>query len=113
MCDSISRSPNDGSPDADWCTGTDLNRNWGYHWNEGGSSDNTCSDAYHGPSAFSEVEDCNVRDFLLKNNGTIKFYNNMHSYSQMILLPWGYTETQMPNYDRNLEIANTVYPLPF
>ena len=24
-----------------------------------------CSDTYHGPSAFSEIENVNVRDFLL------------------------------------------------
>ena len=38
------------------CHGTDANRNWGYEWNTGGSSGNGCSDTYHGPEAFSEVE---------------------------------------------------------
>ena len=38
------------------CHGTDANRNWGYQWNTGGSSGNGCSDTYHGPEAFSEVE---------------------------------------------------------
>jgi hypothetical protein len=36
--------------------GTDANRNWGYHFNDGGSSENECSETYHGPEAFSEVE---------------------------------------------------------
>ena len=44
------RSPNSA------CSGTDANRNWGYHWNDGGSSNNGCSDTYHGSEAFSEVE---------------------------------------------------------
>ena len=26
------------------------------------------------------------------------FYNSIHSYSQLILIPWGYTETPPPNY---------------
>jgi hypothetical protein len=46
------RSPNDGGV----CSGTDANRNWGYHWNNGGSSDYGCSETYHGAEAFSEVE---------------------------------------------------------
>jgi hypothetical protein len=30
------------------CIGVDNNRNWDFHWNEGGSSPNTCDDAYMG-----------------------------------------------------------------
>merc|ERR1712002_1167959 len=48
----------------DSCDGTDANRNWDYHWAEGGSSANSCSETYHGPSAFSEVETQNVRDYV-------------------------------------------------
>ena len=36
--------------------GTDLNRNWGFHWNDGGSSSHPCSQVYHGYGPFSEVE---------------------------------------------------------
>ena len=99
---SFYRSPNQ------FCTGTDLNRNWGYHWNDGGSSNNPCSDSYMGKSAFSEIENQNVRDFLSKHKDTIKYYVNLHSYSQLVLLPWGYTEEPMPIYDRYLEVANKV-----
>merc|ERR1712110_1126092 len=56
------RSPNTGG-----CFGTDANRNWGFHWNTGGSSSNPCADTYMGSEAFSEVENRNVRDFLLAN----------------------------------------------
>merc|ERR1712226_1521374 len=28
------------------CMGVDANRNWGFHWNEGGSSNNKCTDTY-------------------------------------------------------------------
>ena len=96
------------SPNA-YCTGTDLNRNWGYHWNDGGSSSNPCSDSYMGTSAFSEVENRNVRDFLTQHKNKIKYYVNIHSYSQLVLLPWGFTEDPMPDYDRYLEVANEVY----
>ena len=85
------RSPNTGG-----CFGTDANRfypfaipdmngcrNWGFHWNTGGSSSNPCADTYMGSEAFSEVENRNVRDFLLANKDQIKFYNNLHSYRSL------------------------------
>jgi len=88
------RSPNNGG-----CYGTDANRNWGFHWGTGGSSNNPCSDTYMGSQAFSEVENRNVRDFLTTNKDKIKFYNNIHSYSQLVLLPWGWGYDQPDNYD--------------
>lgn len=38
------------------CRGADPNRNWGYMWNTGGSSNAPCDDTFHGEAAFSEVE---------------------------------------------------------
>ena len=55
--------------------GTDANRNWGFHWNTGGASAEPCDESFMGSAEFSEVENRNVRDFLLANNGTIKLYN--------------------------------------
>jgi len=95
------RSPNTGS-----CFGTDANRNWGFHWNTGGSSSNPCADTYMGSEAFSEVENRNVRDFLLANKEQIKFYNNLHSYSQLILLPWGWGYDLPDNIDDLTRMAN-------
>jgi hypothetical protein len=97
------RSPNEGSLQ---CAGTDANRNWGYHWNEGGTSDNACSDTYHGDSAFSEVEVANVRDYLLARPGQFVFFHDIHSYSQLVLLPWGFTMTEAPGYDRLFAMAS-------
>merc|ERR1712135_269937 len=88
------RSPNDGG-----CVGTDANRNWGYHWGTGGSSSDGCSDTYMGSEAFSEIETKNVRDWLTNNKDAIKFYNNVHSYSQLVLLPWGYGYDEPDNVD--------------
>ena len=31
-------------------------------------------------------------------NGAVKYFNNMHSYSQLVLLSWGYTADPPPNY---------------
>merc|ERR1712038_2241680 len=89
------RTPNGNSG----CYGTDANRNWGYHWGTGGSSSDPCSDTYMGPEAFSEIETKNVRDWLTLNKETVKFYNNVHSYSQLVLLPWGYGYDEPDNVD--------------
>jgi len=80
------------------CRGVDANRNFGYHWNDGGSSGDKCFDTYHGPEAFSEPETRAVRDFILSQGGRVKYYNNMHSYSQLVLLSWGYTAEPPPGY---------------
>jgi hypothetical protein len=36
-----------------------------FHYSEGGSSNDKCTDTYHGPDAFSEPETAAVRDFIL------------------------------------------------
>ena len=96
-------------PEQDFsCYGTDANRNWGYHWNDGGSSGYGCAETYMGPSAFSEVENANVRDFVMANKDRIKFFNTIHSYSQLILLPWGFTTDHAPGYNNLLHLANEV-----
>ena len=50
---------------------------------EGGSSADKCQQTYHGLNAFSEPETAAVRDFLLSRQDTIKYYNSLHSYSQV------------------------------
>jgi hypothetical protein len=71
--------------------GVDLNRNWGYMWgyDDQGSSPNTNSETYRGPSAFSEPETQAVRDLML--NYDFDTAISYHSYSQLVLYPWGYT----------------------
>ena len=88
------------------CLGADANRNWGFHFGSGGSSDDPCLDIFMGAEAFSEVENRNVRDFLAAHSGDVKMYNSLHSYSQLVLLPWGWTEERPDNYDDLLNLAN-------
>lgn len=86
------RQPNSGST----YVGTDLNRNWGYNWGCcGGSSGSTSSETYRGPSAFSAPETQALRNFV---NGRvvggvqqIKANIDFHTYSQLVLWPYGYT----------------------
>ncbi|HWM25471.1 MAG TPA: M14 family zinc carboxypeptidase [Chthoniobacterales bacterium] len=46
------------------CFGVDNNRNFEIFFGEGGSSPSECSDGFHGPSAFSEPENQNIRHIL-------------------------------------------------
>ena len=73
--------------------GVDPNRNYGYMWGilDVPTSSHVPSDeTYVGPRAFSEPETQAVRDLV----GCERFAGviTYHSYSQLILYPWGYTE---------------------
>ncbi|MEJ3748390.1 M14 family zinc carboxypeptidase [Actinomycetes bacterium KLBMP 9797] len=86
------RQPNSGST----AVGTDLNRNWGYNWGCcGGSSGTTSSETYRGPSAFSAPETQRLRDFVnsrvVGGVQQIKVNIDFHTYSQLVLWPYGYT----------------------
>ncbi len=78
--------------------GVDLNRNWGYHWGEGGSSGSTSSEIYRGEAPFSEPETQILRDLAI-TYGNIRYHMDIHSYSQMVLQPWGYTYDLPPDHD--------------
>merc|ERR1712209_74518 len=92
-------------PNGNGCFGTDANRNFGFHWGTGGSSSDPCSDTYMGSEPFSEIETANMRDWLTANKDMIKFYNNVHSYSQLILLPWGWGYDEPKNNDDLYRVA--------
>lgn len=72
--------------------GVDPNRNYGYNWglDNVGSSPSPASQVYRGTSPFSEPETQVIRDlFAGKNFQAVITY---HSYSQVILYPWGFTD---------------------
>ncbi len=81
------------------CVGVDGNRNFEYHWDEGGSSDLSCSGVYHGPEPFSEVELQNMRDYIYSFGDSVVYYQNLHSNAQMIMYPWAYECTLEGNVD--------------
>jgi carboxypeptidase A4 len=72
------------------CKGTDLNRNFGYHWGEQGQSQQPCSEIYSGSSAFSEPETRAQQNFFAKSAAKFRAFLTFHSYGQYILYPWGY-----------------------
>jgi carboxypeptidase T len=76
--------------------GVDLNRNWGYQWGlASGSSGSTMDDTYRGTAAFSEPETSNLRNFI-QARGNLKCLVSFHSYSELYLRPWSYTNDDPP-----------------
>jgi carboxypeptidase T len=87
------RNPNPGQP----CMGVDLNRNCDFLWASGiGTSASSCSDVFKGSAAFSEPETRNVRH-LLDEFPNIGCMLDVHSYSELILYPWGDDTDQTTN----------------
>ncbi|KAL7862836.1 hypothetical protein SRHO_G00118200 [Serrasalmus rhombeus] len=82
------RKPNPGSS----CIGVDPNRNWDVNFGGPGSYNNPCDDRYYGPYANSESEVKAIVDFV-KSHGKLKAFLSIHSYSQFLLYPYGYTST--------------------
>ncbi|XP_053318052.1 carboxypeptidase A1-like [Spea bombifrons] len=87
------RSPNTGST----CVGTDPNRNWDAGFGGAGSSSNPCSETYRGRAAHSEPEVKSIVDFV-RSHGNIKGFVSIHSYSQMLLYPYGYTSARAADH---------------
>jgi carboxypeptidase T len=85
------RQPNAGSS----AVGTDLNRNWSFQWGCcGGSSGTFSSETYRGASPFSAPETQRVRDFInsrVIGTQQIKAHIDFHTYSELVLWPYGYT----------------------
>ncbi|XP_069720378.1 carboxypeptidase A1-like [Phaenicophaeus curvirostris] len=86
------------------CVGVDPNRNWDAGFGGSGASKNPCSETYHGPYANSEPEVKAIVDFV-KNHGNIKAFISIHSYSQLLLYPYGYTNTPVPDQEELHEIS--------
>ncbi len=113
--------------------GIDLNRNFTYFWNVTngvGSSGSVCEQTYRGPSAASEPEtqavENYVRSIFADNRGennsdaapldTSGMHIDLHSYSELILWPWGHDYDPAPNgpqlqtLGRKLAYFNDYYP---
>ncbi len=113
--------------------GVDLNRNFSYFWNSTngqGSSGNQCDQTYRGPSPGSEPETQAVENYIrsifpdVRGDGendaapatTPGMHIDLHSYSELVLWPWGHTDVAAPNgvalqtLGRRLAWFNNYYP---
>jgi len=96
------RRPNQGST----CIGTDPNRNFPYRWNSGGSSGAPCSEIFHGPASFSEIEVKNIAEYGKKLLPNLKGYIDFHAYGMLYMRPWGYTTAAAPDEARLQRIGD-------
>ncbi|EGV98195.1 Carboxypeptidase A4 [Cricetulus griseus] len=96
------RSRNPGSR----CIGVDPNRNWNASFGGEGASDNPCSEVYHGSHPNSEVEVKSVVDFI-QNHGHFKCFIDLHSYSQLLMYPYGYTVKKAPDAEELDDVARS------
>ncbi|KAL8222511.1 UNVERIFIED_CONTAM: hypothetical protein K2H54_077128 [Gekko kuhli] len=94
------RSVNAGSS----CVGVDPNRNWDAGFGGPGSSSNPCSETYHGPFPHSESEVKSIVDFIL-GHGNVKSALSIHSYSQMLMFPYGYKTEPAPDHQELNDLA--------
>ncbi|XP_021496979.1 carboxypeptidase A2 [Meriones unguiculatus] len=86
------------------CLGVDPNRNWDANFGGPGASSNPCSDSYHGPKPNSEVEVKAIVDFI-KSHGKVKAFITLHSYSQLLMFPYGYKCAKPDNFAELDELA--------
>ncbi|CAJ0944463.1 unnamed protein product, partial [Mesorhabditis belari] len=84
-------------PQQQCCQGVDLNRNFDWFFGQVGSSTDPCSEIYQGGFAFSEPETRAVRDFLAQHR--ITTFITLHSYSQILMYPFGH---QVRTYSNDL-----------
>lgn len=71
--------------------GVDPNRNYGWEW--GGASTNWTSETYQGTSAFSEPETQAVQNLIDSHHFVAGI--SYHSYSELVLYPFGYEDGVM------------------
>ncbi|KAM4874149.1 carboxypeptidase A5 isoform 2-T9 [Thomomys bottae] len=79
-----------------FCIGVDLNRNWKSGFGGNGSTKNPCSETYHGPSPQSEPEVAAIVNFIT-GHGNFKALISIHSYSQMLMYPYGHSLEPVSN----------------
>ncbi|MEE8142206.1 MAG: M14 metallopeptidase family protein, partial [Planctomycetota bacterium] len=78
--------------------GVDLNRNWSYAWGGEGSSGSPQSNTYRGTAPFSEPETAAVSAYIT-SLPDVRLHLDIHSYSQLVLQPWGFTLDLPPDHD--------------
>lgn len=88
--------------------GIDLNRNFGYKWGYDniGSSGTPGSETYRGSAPFSEPETQALRDFINAHDFVTAL--NYHSYSNLLIYPWGYEEQFPEDFWIYKEIGDSI-----
>lgn len=92
--------------------GADINRNYPFEWgNHGGSSGDPCNAIYRGPTPASESETAAIIAYARTLFPDVRppdlaapapaetpgVFVDVHSYSRLVLWPWGFSETPTGN----------------
>ncbi len=84
--------------------GVDPNRNYGFQWGNVGTSDSFNSPVYHGPNAWSEPEIISMKNLMESHHFVTGI--TYHSYSELVLFPFGYEMgVTAPDHDALEELA--------
>lgn len=81
------RQPN-SFPGGVFCKGVDLNRNYGFQFNAGGSA---CSEMYPGNEAFSAAETRAIAEIIGDEERNVRGYFDLHSYGQLMMYPYSWS----------------------
>ncbi|XP_051175444.1 zinc carboxypeptidase-like [Leptopilina boulardi] len=87
------------------CPGVDANRNWGFKWMSGGASSFPCAETYAGSVAFSEPETKSMANYIKSISNELFAYISFHSYSQLLMFPYGHTKDHLDNYEEELSMG--------
>lgn len=90
---------------SDGSEGVDLNRNYGYRWgfDSNGSSSRPSSETYRGTAPFSEPETAALRDLASQHDFVAVL--NYHSYSDLVIFPWGFIPEDTPHHEIYLALS--------
>lgn len=95
------------------CDGVDVNRNFDLLWGivtrdpsgAATTSRGACADTFVGPGGFSEPETANVRRLL--DDHAVECFVDVHSFSELILHPWGHAPNQTTDPTQRFTLVDT------
>ncbi|CAN9498252.1 unnamed protein product [Ophioblennius macclurei] len=87
------------------CYGADLNRNYGANWGTIGVSSDCCSNIYCGTAPMSEPETQFLTYFVGSRKDDFLCFLTIHSYGQLLLVPYGHPNFTASNYPELMEVG--------
>ncbi|XP_074047219.1 mast cell carboxypeptidase A [Macrotis lagotis] len=87
------------------CIGVDLNRNFNASWGSKLGTSNPCSEVYRGTKPESEKETQAVVKFIQRHIDQIEAYVSVHSFSQMLMFPYGHSNKPVQNEEELSKIS--------